>query len=416
MQLGLSVDSIPWSPGAFRVHDWRRPGVTIPHVAGWYYVQEEIAMTAVRVLSPQRGDQVLDLCAAPGGKTAQLATQLAGQGSVVANEVNTGRLTSLSTTVSRLGLTNVLVTQADGRSIALPNQSFDRVLVDAPCSGEGTLRRRNRPKPWRPEYSRRVAAVQRRLLERSLALVKPGGVVVYSTCTFAPEENEAVIDAVLGDRGHLESAKIAHLKSQPGLTQWHGQYYRQDMRHACRYFPHFNNTGGFFVARIRRSHQHPAPPQPLVSPALPPVPAAEVDPLAQLQHRFGVTTDLKQRFSCWSTGQRRLWLLEQPDLPLPGETPQLFGLAIASQTQLGLKPSTAFLQRFGPKITQNKIELPHQEAVEYFLQGRSQPLSAQVSPGYVHVCYGPFHLGCGRYRNGWLQSQLPKALRWKKAP
>ena len=412
--LGLLPEPVGWMPGALRVYDWRSPGQTLAFTAGWYYVQEEIAMAAVQVLAPQPGEHILDLCAAPGGKTAQIAMRLQNTGMVVANELHAARLPSLSTTVARLGLANVVTTQGDGRRSLFANHSFDRVLVDAPCSGEGNLRRRRSPRPWQPGHGLRMAAAQRKLLSRALDLVKPGGVVVYSTCTFAPEENEAVLDAVMGDRAYLENANIPGLQGQAALTQWQGQHFRHDLSLARRYFPHFNDTGGFFVARLRRTDAPPYSARDhLVAPEMPAIPFDHGNPIDALSQQFAIAATAFEPYQCWSTGKRRLWLAQSACKPFSGPSPQTLGIPIASQTNLGLKPSTAFLQRFGDHIQRNRVELSDIEAAQRFLYGQTQPISAEVDVGYVHVQFGPFHLGCGRYVSGQLQSQLPKTLRWQ---
>ncbi len=388
----------------------------MPFAAGWYYVQEEIAMAAVTALAPQPGESILDMCAAPGGKTAQIALQNP-TGTVIANELHAARMSSLTATINRLGLTQVITTQADGRSLALANSSFDRVLVDAPCSGEGNLRRRRRQRPWQPDHGLRMAAAQQKLLSRALDLVKPGGTVVYSTCTFAPEENEAVLDAVMGDRAGVVPFSIPGLRYQPGLTQWQGQTYRADLAHAQRYFPHFNNTGGFFVARLQRTsapalttgeNESSAAAKPMTPIA---ASALEESPLRQLSDRFGFPPATFAAYDCWATGKRRWWLRDRTSQLPAGLAPQTLGLSFATQTNLGLKPSTAFLQRFGTLAQRNVVDLPDWQTVEQFLRGGSQPLPADVEPGYVHVRFQAFELGCGYYRGGDLESQIPKILR-----
>uniref|UniRef100_A0A8T6QXI1 SAM-dependent MTase RsmB/NOP-type domain-containing protein n=1 Tax=Lyngbya confervoides BDU141951 TaxID=1574623 RepID=A0A8T6QXI1_9CYAN len=415
-QQGVALEPIPWWPGAWRSPHWPSPGNTVPFAAGWYYVQEEIAMAAVAALDPQPGEVILDLCAAPGGKTAQIALRNP-TGTVIANELHAARMPSLTATINRLGLTQVITMQEDGRSLPLPNFSFDRVLVDAPCSGEGNLRRRKRQQPWQPDHGLRMAAAQQKLLSRALDLVKPGGTVVYSTCTFAPEENEAVLDAVLGDRAEVVPFAIPRLRYQPGLTQWQGETYRADIAHAQRYFPHLNNTGGFFVARLQRTAAPALTTEPLESSkgiSSPPNAsglAIAESPLGPICDRFGIPPAAFDTYDCWATGKRRYWLRDRTS-QLPDElSPQTLGLSCATQTNLGLKPSTAFLQRFGQLAQQNVIHLPDWEAVAEFLRGGSQPLSANVQPGYVHVRFQAFELGCGYYRGGYLESQIPKILR-----
>ena len=414
-ELGIVPKPVDWLPGAYEVLQWQSPGNTLAFTAGWYYVQEAIAMAAVVALDPQPRDCILDMCAAPGGKTAQIATRLGDAGVVIANEIHAMRLPSLSATVSRLGLTPVVTMQADGRSLAFPPQTFDRVLVDAPCSGEGNLRRR-RPSPWRENHGHRIANAQKKLLRRALDLVKPGGTVVYSTCTFAPEENEAVLDAVMGDRAVVESFDITGLRGQPGLTNWQGQSYRADIAQARRYWPHQNNTGGFFVAKLRRTETPSASES---WPELLPLTAVSLEegnPVQAIADRFGIAPKHLTNYQCWATGKRRLWLSDADSICFSSHQPETFGIPLATYTNLGLKPSTAFLQRFGSLIQQNVVELPDLDMAEGFVQGRSQPLAAEVEPGFVHVRYQDFELGCGRYtRRGMLESQIPKMLRWRSS-
>ncbi|MEO1095888.1 MAG: NOL1/NOP2/sun family putative RNA methylase [Cyanobacteria bacterium J06638_28] len=415
--VGIEVEPIEWMPGAWRAREWRSPGQTLAFTAGWYYVQEEIAMAAVPVLDPQPGEQILDMCAAPGGKTAQIALRLQNTGLVIANELHAARMPSLSTTIARLGLTNVITTQGDGRVLPLPPHQFDRVLVDVPCSGEGNLRRRQHPRPWQPQHGLRIAAAQKKLLSRALDLVKPGGVVVYSTCTFAPEENEAVLDAVLGDRAYLEPIHLPGLQGQAGVTQWQGQSYRQDMPLAQRYFPHFNNTGGFFMAKLRRTDAAClASTEPLEHPTLASVSIDPVAPIQKLQKDFGLPDTEFQPYACWATGKKRLWLTQKHCRPIAGLQPQTLGIPVVSYTNLGFKPTTAFLQHWGAQIQRNVVELRHEQDALAFVQGETQTLDtnlvSEMEPGYIHVRYGAFQLGCGRQIEGKLQSQLPKTLRW----
>jgi NOL1/NOP2/sun family putative RNA methylase len=419
---GVIPQPIAWMPGAWRCDGLVQPGNTLPYAAGWYYVQEEIAMAAVAALDPQPGERILDLCAAPGGKTLQIAAQVGATGLVVANDFDAGRRVSLSSHIQRLGFTNILTTGYDGRQPVFPPGYFDRVLVDAPCSGEGTLRRRLRwsengyrasSRPWRAHYSQRIGRVQRQLLDQALRAVKPGGTVVYSTCTFAPEENEAVLDGTLGDRADCVPWRLP-LRHQPGVTAWEGHRWRSDLVHGQRYWPHFNDTGGFFVARLRRRETAIAPGTLAVEWGDPAGALADPVPLPSpaegLGQRFGLVAADGANLHSWFTG-RRLWLSSVPVAaiaPLP--RPETWGLAIASPTRHGWKPTTAFLQRWGPYLSRNRIDFTTAAQAQTFLQGAAQPLQAAVDPGFVHGVYGPFHLGCGSYRDGLLRSHIPKAF------
>ncbi len=408
----IDFEPLGWYPWAFRTYNWEKPGTTLPSIAGWFQVQEEIALTAVRLLDPQPGDRILDLCAAPGGKMAQIALQMGEDGVVVANEVQVPRLASLRTTIERLGLLNVVSTNQDGRFLEFLPHSFDRVLLDAPCSGEGTLRKR-KPQArgeWRAGYSQYVASVQCQLLERALQLVKPGGRIVYSTCTFAPEENETVLERVLGDRGYVEPVPIPELTAMPGLRQWQGQTFREDIANAQRYFPHFNNTGGFFVAAIRRTAaQLSSPPTP--SPVILGGAVPDREGIRWFCDRFGCQEAIFQNQQAWVKSKEKVWLSTANCQPLQRPETQNIGISLLRVVRGEYKPTTFALQRFGGFLQRHVIELTEEAVVWRFLAGESQPLNADVTPGYVHVRYGEFELGCGWYQNGILRSQIPKSVR-----
>ncbi|AFZ44215.1 RNA methylase, NOL1/NOP2/sun family [Halothece sp. PCC 7418] len=409
----LWFEPLSWYPDAFRIRNWEKPGLTLPFASGWYNLQEEIALTAVKVLDPQPGERVIDLCAAPGGKTVQIATRLQGTGMVVANEAQISRLSQLRAMLDRIGVSNVMMSNYDGTSIPLQNHSFDRVLVDVPCSGEGTLRKgKMTRKQHRLRYSEKIATTQKKLLHRALQLVKPNGIIVYSTCTFAPEENEAVIDAVLGERGILESAAISHLKGMSGLQQWQGQTFRKDLVEAQRYFPHFNDTGGFFVARIRRSESHlePTAAPNEVSREFQPQEVENARYLQWFSERFGIDPDVFSSFQLWKKGQDKFWLADLSCQPTFEVEIQTLGIPLM---RTSYKPTTCALQRFGSDITRNVVSLDDFSAVKRFFLGESQAINASVESGFVHVRYDHYELGCGISKNGLLHSQIPKGLRLK---
>lgn len=411
---GIQAEELSWYPVAFRVSGLERPGATLPFIAGWYYVQEEVAMTAVVALDPQPGERVVDLCASPGGKTAQAALRVGPSGLVVANEAHMGRLSALRATVDRLGLANVLTTWADGRYLPLPEGVWDRVLLDAPCSGEGTVRKsKGGYQPAPAPFRKALVAMQKQLLERALRLVKPNGVVVYSTCTFAPEENEEVLDAVLGDWGAVEPIPDLGLSAAPGLTSWQGRSFRQDLVHACRFWPHLNDTGGFFLARIRRSEEPFAPaksPGKLAA-KRPSFCPADPQPIGELWQRFAIPEELRARFRFWQRGKRMVWLAWPEAWPFFSVPLEGVGIPLLQQIGTGVKPKTHALQYLAPYVRANVVELPDREAARRFLSGQSQNLHAEsASPGYVLVRFGRFALGCGLWARGQLHSQIPKAL------
>lgn len=251
---GLAPVPLAWRSDAFRLPPNSRPGNRLTYVLGHYHVQEEVSLLPVPLLDPKPGERVLDLCAAPGGKTAQIAARLQNRGTVVANDSNPLRLRQLSGTIERLGFVNVTTTLHDGANYPLESGPFDRVLVDVPCSCEGNFRKDPQVADafaGAPE----LCGLQTALLHRAVMLCRPGGRIVYATCTFAPEENELVVDAVLhrwGGALRLLPVRLEAFRSAPGLTEWNGRRLHPSLVYALRVWPHLNDTGGFFVAVLER--------------------------------------------------------------------------------------------------------------------------------------------------------------------
>ena len=222
------------------------------HLAGGFYMQEPSAMSAVEALSPQPGERVLDLCAAPGGKSSQIAAALMGRGVLVANEFVESRARVLSSNLERMGAANVLVTsmRPDAITALLPGW-FDRVLVDAPCSGEGMLRREPAALAnWSAENVEACAVRQGKILDSAALALRPGGWLCYSTCTFAPEEDEETAAAFLARHPdfYLEGIKV-HALGQPGRKALAPDC--PDIGKTRRIFPRMGGEG-HFVALFRR--------------------------------------------------------------------------------------------------------------------------------------------------------------------
>ncbi|MCL7416419.1 MAG: RsmB/NOP family class I SAM-dependent RNA methyltransferase [Halalkalicoccus sp.] len=250
---GVGYEGRAWNPTVLEL-DTDKPGNTWPYFHGWIHGQEEVSSLPATVLDLQPGERVLDACAAPGGKTAQIAALMDDTGLVVANDNNLGRLSALRFNAERLGLTNVAVTRQDARNFSLKPfgfDAFDRVLVDAPCSCEGIIRKRpDTLEEWSLSHVEGVSGVQKGILKRAIQATRSGGTVVYSTCTFAPEENEAVLDHVLENEDCRIVAFETPLESRPGVTEWQDEEYDASVEKARRYYPHHNDTGGFFCAKL----------------------------------------------------------------------------------------------------------------------------------------------------------------------
>jgi NOL1/NOP2/sun family putative RNA methylase len=235
-------------------------GRTLEHLLGYYYVQETSSMMPVIAMDPQPNQTVLDLCASPGSKTTQMASYMKNTGLIIANELDFNRMKILSSNLERCGVTNTIVTKKDGAylcdNLHQRGFEFDKILVDAPCSGEGTLRINPKTvRMWNPRGARKMSAIQKRLFSAAFKVLKVGGEIVYSTCTFAPEEDEEIVDYILRKyEGKVEIEKIhLPLKTRQGILKWQDKEYLEDVKFACRVFPMDENAEGFFVTKFRKT-------------------------------------------------------------------------------------------------------------------------------------------------------------------
>ncbi|WP_430506101.1 RsmB/NOP family class I SAM-dependent RNA methyltransferase [Haloparvum sp. PAK95] len=251
---GVTFEPVDWHDELFRLPD-RSPGTNWPYFHGWLHGQEEVSVLPGLALDPEPGERIWDACAAPGSKTTQIADAMDDEGTIVANDSNLGRLSALRHNTERLGITNAAVTNQDARNFSLKPlafDEFDRSLVDVPCSCEGTCRKNpDVLDEWTLGHVEQIAGIQKSILTRAVQATKPGGTVVYSTCTFAPEENEAVLDHVL-DAEDCELVELdLPLETRPGVTEWEDASFDESVRKAHRVYPHHNDTGGFFCAKLR---------------------------------------------------------------------------------------------------------------------------------------------------------------------
>lgn len=234
-------------------------GRTIEHLLGYYYIQELASMLPVIALEPKSDEIILDLCAAPGSKTTQIATQMKNTGVIIANDVSLGRIKILASNLERCGVTNTIITRKEGynlcKRLKKEGFQFQKILIDAPCSGEGTLR--SDPKTfqmWNIKSVKNLSNIQKNLVFSAIEFLKPNGILIYSTCTHAPEENEEVVDFILKkfrDKIKIEEIKLP-IKCRPGVTKWQDKTYDKNVTKSCRIYPHDNDTEGFFIAKFRR--------------------------------------------------------------------------------------------------------------------------------------------------------------------
>lgn len=255
---GWRLEPLPWARHGYRVLEARATdlGDTLEHALGLIYIQGPVSMLPAEALGPERGDVCLDLCAAPGSKSTQLAQLVGMDGVVVSNDVSKKRIKALSFNLQRWGALNSVITLSDGRLFHRWGAGlFDRVLVDAPCSGLGiTSKDWGAVKRYRVRQSEKLQRLQASLLESGYRCLKPGGVLVYSTCTIHPLENEAVISRFLEkhQEARLEAVQPEGLVSRRPLEEFGGERFDSEVRKCFKCYPQDNMAEGFFVAKIRR--------------------------------------------------------------------------------------------------------------------------------------------------------------------
>ena len=235
-------------------------GRALEHLLGYYYIQELASMLPVIAISPKPKDRILDLCAAPGSKTTQLASEMQNTGAIIANEVSLGRVRILASNLERCGATNTIISRKDGVALCKIfkklGKKFNRILVDAPCSGEGTLRSSYKTyQMWNPNTIRTLSKIQKQLASEAFEILEKNGEMIYSTCTHAPEENEGIVDFMLEKyKDEIEIKKInLPIKPREGICCWESETYSDKVKKSCRVYPQDNDTEGFFLAKFRRT-------------------------------------------------------------------------------------------------------------------------------------------------------------------
>lgn len=390
-------EPVPWAKGAYFIEGDARPGLSPLHEGGLYYMQEPSAMTAVSALCPQPGERVLDLCAAPGGKSTQIAALMAGRGLLVCNEPVPSRAQILSRNVERMGVRNAVVTSA------LPDQLsprfagfFDRILVDAPCSGEGMFRRQIEARDeWSENAPRGCADRQLEILHEAAKMLAPGGHMVYSTCTFNDTENEGVLERFL--QAHPEFALVPF--ALPGLPRAEAGY--------LHLYPHEMRGEGHFVSLLQKRADAPAAPEPAkkkgkAAPrpakaqeaiALPPVLAEGVS-LGRLHSAGGC-----------------LWSLpEGLDIAqLDGLRVLRTGLLLAHAEGRRAEPDHALAMALRPQEALRTAALTREQALAY-QAGEALDLG-DLPEGFTLMCCEGVSLGWGKQAGGLMKNHYPKGLR-----
>ncbi len=391
------LDPVPWAENGFYYDPDTRPGLHVWHEAGLYYLQEASAMAPVPLLAPQPGEIVLDLCAAPGGKTTQIAAAMDGRGLLVCNEINPKRAKILARNIERMGVANALVLNHHPSDLEKWFVgSFDKILVDAPCSGEGMFRKEEAAvTDWSQETVEMCARRQLEILQTAAKLLRPGGRLVYSTCTFAPEEDEGVISDFLWAHPEFSLEAVEAPRLSPGRPDYVDAP-APGLEHTFRLWPHRQYGEGHYAAVLRKAGDEPS--------TLMPGGAAKLPAAWQ---SFGKELGIQlPAGKALTFGQSLFWV--------PQELSELKGLKVLRP---GLELGTVKKDRFEPahalalwlKTCKNVQDFPEQSReIAAFLHGDVVP-SAQK--GWCLVTAGGISIGWGKGDGRVLKNHYPKGLR-----
>lgn len=398
-------ERVPWAREGYYYNEAERPGRHPFHEMGLYYIQEPSAMCVAELADPKPGERVLDLCAAPGGKATQLAGRMMGEGLLVCNEPVPGRAKILSQNIERMGIKNAVVINHTPQELEARFPAFfDRIVVDAPCSGEGMFHKEEAAlMHWSPETIARCALRQREILASAAAMLRPGGTLVYSTCTFAPEENEETVLWLLEQCPGLHPVSFdaqAFGMSEGGCAG------------TARIYPHRQRGEGHFVARLQRDGG---------SCDLPHIQAnasderrggkkgaaAKADVFWQVYENFAAETLLE------APQGKRLVFGEQLYL-VPELMPDIRGLKVLRP---GLHLGTNKKNRFEPShalalaLKAGQVSQCFETAEpQRYLRGETLVCGA-APDGWTLVTYEGFSIGWGKAHRGVMKNHYPKGLR-----
>ena len=385
-KLDFMGDNVPWEPMGYYYDPEARPGLHPYHEAGVYYLQEASAMAPVQLLDPQPGERICDLCAAPGGKTTQIAGRMAGDGLLLCNEINPKRAKILSRNIERMGVANALVTNEHPKRLAqhLP-EYFDRVLIDAPCSGEGMFRKEEAAvTDWSVETVQMCARRQAEILESGAALLRPGGRLVYSTCTFAPEEDEMAVAEFLGNHPEFEPETVD------------APWFEAGENGSFRMWPHKLLGEGHFAAVLRKTGENETE-YPKIN--------GEKLPKSWLEFAKQLDIHLPEGQTVFF-GESLYWASSQLP-PLRGMKVLRPGLELGTVKKDRFEPAHA-LALWLKDCANTEDFAPDSDAINAYMHGNVIPSQKR---GWCLVTVGGFSLGWGKGDGAVLKNHYPKGLR-----
>jgi NOL1/NOP2/sun family putative RNA methylase len=419
-----TLHPVPWCPSGFTLSGKIKAGKHPYHAAGLYYMQEPSAMAVAEALAPQKDELILDLAAAPGGKTTHIAALTGNKSIVVANEIHQGRTKALSENLERVGATQSVVTNEEVSNLVRQwGAIFDRVLLDAPCSGEGMFRKSAEAlEMWSEETVLGCAKRQTSLLSEAAKLVKAGGHLVYSTCTFAPEENEYVIAKFLKEHPEFELRALELPGTAHGRPEWLPEdLYTLELSKTLRLFPHQLSGEGHFVARLQKTSGL------LKTSGLQKTSGETATINEAIFHPVSKEVKIKWLEVCQATfreqpfADKQLTMFGEKLFAVPERVPHLRGLkALRTGVYLGSFQGNGQKARFEPShslalaVTKNEIGesfdlSPNDEQLLRYLQGHE--LEHFGEDGWLLITVSGFPLGWGRRSKNIIKNAYPKGLR-----
>lgn len=402
----FTLERIPWVKEGFFYPPDERPGKHPYHEAGLYYIQEPSAMAVGEIADPVPGERVLDLCAAPGGKTTHLASKLGGEGLLVSNEIHPQRAKILSQNVERMGIKNVIVTNETPERLAkrLPS-FFDRIIVDAPCSGEGMFRKDEEAREhWSPENVAVCASRQDEILSHAEKMLKPGGRLIYSTCTFSPEENEGTISRFLENYPNFEIEKVERYEGfSPGRGDW-VENATPGIEHTIRIWPHRIKGEGHYIAVLKKTDGEESTRIKYAS--------SKVDPKMLKEYKEFVKEHLHV------TPNENFIAYNDQLYSLPEGAPSLEklkvlrpGLHLGTFKKNRFEPSHALALVLKKEEVKNCWELSASSPdIISYLKG--EVLQATGSKGWYLITVDGYSIGWGKLAGNAMKNHYPKGLRW----
>jgi len=410
----FTLQPIPWCENGFYYGDEDRPGKHPYHACGLYYLQEPSAMAVAAALDVQPGDTVLDLCAAPGGKSTQIAGMLKGEGLLIANEIHSTRAKALSENIERLGITNAIVTNETPEKLAarLP-LFFDHILVDAPCSGEGMFRKLPEAiEDWSEAKVLECFSMQKDILDAAAAMLKPGGTLVYSTCTFAPLENEGTVSQFLDKHPEFELLLVPHAEYfAPGRADWVDA--SRDLSVTSRLWPHLLDGEGHYIAKFRKKEDadaESAEGKSKKSKSAIPKEAMKIWEAFAKEVCPGVFASLDNSAAFTLFGEN-LYYTPAPQLSLDGLKVVRAGWHLGVLKKNRFEPAHALALALRDDHVKRTADFSA-DSSELLRYLRGESISVAAENGWTLVTVDGYSLGWGKLVDNQLKNHYPKGLRW----